>query len=262
MPITQLDCPECGAKLRSASGFEPGKKVRCPKCKEVVTVPEPEARVSKARPSPARDDEDEGDEDEAPRRKKKGNKKDAAGFFTPARIAIFGGLLAAVIAGVVVLVLVLKKGDSGGQAKKGDKPRDGAPRDGSPKDGAPGNGGIAFDKVLHPGLVNHAASRAAVTKLVGKWSGSQGNKSLEVEYRRDGTFRQTRRDGPSSFPNQGTWKMTQVGGNQGGTSVVERKSTVKLGDDRIQLILDPIGKPAGVITYKDGAEEWEMRKAP
>jgi hypothetical protein len=300
VPITQLDCPECGAKLRSATGFEPGKKIRCPKCKEVVTVPGPEARVSKARPAPARDEDDEDDrpaarrkaaavkpsrprrdeddeddedrdddEDEAPRRRKKGKKKEAAGFFTPGRIAIYGGLLAAVIAGVIVLVIVLKKGDgdSGGQARKDDKPRDGAPRDGSPrdggpKDGAPGDGGIAFDKVLHPGLVSHDGARAAVTKLVGKWSGSKGAKSIEVTYRGDGTFKQVITDKGQTFPFEGTWKLTAVGGNQGGTSRIDRKAAIGGGGDSIQAILDPIGKPAGTITHKDEFDDWALTKAP
>jgi hypothetical protein len=284
-----MNCPECDALLRSASGFEPGKKVRCPKCKEVITVPEAASRVktkptrpaepddddedrparkkAAARPERSRrdeDDEDDEDEDDRPRRKGKKGKKEAAGFFTPTRLALLIGGVLVVVGGVVTLILVLNKGEEkpkDGGSKDG-VVKDGPRKDGPQKDGAPGDGGIAFDKVLHPGLVNHAASREAVKKLVGAWRGNKGNKSIEVVYRGDGTFKQVIRDGGQMSPFEGTWKLTQVGGNQGGTSRIERKAAIGGGGDAIQLVLEPIGKPSGTITHKDDFDDWVLTKAP
>jgi len=39
MAIAKIDCPECGATLKPAKPLTPGKKVRCPKCDNVFTVP-------------------------------------------------------------------------------------------------------------------------------------------------------------------------------------------------------------------------------
>lgn len=43
MPATKLTCPECDATLNPSKPPAPGKKVRCPRCKEIFVVPEPDA---------------------------------------------------------------------------------------------------------------------------------------------------------------------------------------------------------------------------
>jgi hypothetical protein len=59
MAVAKVECPECGKELKPAKPLTPGKKVRCPKCNAVFTVPgtpedEAPARqeaISKAAPS-------------------------------------------------------------------------------------------------------------------------------------------------------------------------------------------------------------------
>lgn len=59
MSLNRTTCPECGAGLKSAAGFNPGQQVRCPKCSTAFAVPEPEPEF-------------EAVEDEAPAPKRKG----------------------------------------------------------------------------------------------------------------------------------------------------------------------------------------------
>lgn len=86
MALTRISCPECGAALKSPTGFTPGQTVCCPKCETYFSVEEPadggeEEKPKKGKPAPAKaaakkpvkaavsDDEDE--EDEKPKKKKK-----------------------------------------------------------------------------------------------------------------------------------------------------------------------------------------------
>jgi phage FluMu protein Com len=39
MAVAKVECPECGKVLKPAKPLTPGKKVRCPKCNAVFTVP-------------------------------------------------------------------------------------------------------------------------------------------------------------------------------------------------------------------------------
>jgi hypothetical protein len=86
MDYRDVLCQECGAVLRLESDLEPGKRIRCPRCKQVFAVPEEEARVTSAsRPfraeerdqspppsrRPRRDEDDYDDRPRRPRRKKK-----------------------------------------------------------------------------------------------------------------------------------------------------------------------------------------------
>ena len=94
MRVNQIDCPKCGASLKSAAGVPVGKSLACPKCRHKFTVQVPDDAdviddadvVDDDRPSPrkkgpppppaarrrstARDDDDEDDDDE-PRPKKR-----------------------------------------------------------------------------------------------------------------------------------------------------------------------------------------------
>ncbi len=87
MALNRIACPECGAGLKSSSGFNPGQTVCCPKCETYFEVEEPadeaEAEEPKKANKPAKatasagkkplraaSDDDDSD-DEKPRKKKK-----------------------------------------------------------------------------------------------------------------------------------------------------------------------------------------------
>ena len=59
MTLKHITCPECGAGLKSASGFNPGQTATCPKCETDFEVTGP----GEGRPP--------DDEDYAPKKKKK-----------------------------------------------------------------------------------------------------------------------------------------------------------------------------------------------
>lgn len=124
---SEFVCPKCEATLRTAKPLAPGKRVKCPHCSEVVTVPEKEMAVraaGKAAPAPAappkekskrpraddeederparkrardddEEDEDAEEEDERPKAKKKKKAKSGGGK----------GLMIGLIIGGVVLLL-------------------------------------------------------------------------------------------------------------------------------------------------------------
>ena len=59
MAVAKVECPECGVVLKPTKPLTPGKKVRCPKCSHVFTVPGaeeeaplPNAAVRKAEDAP------------------------------------------------------------------------------------------------------------------------------------------------------------------------------------------------------------------
>ncbi|MFM8273780.1 MAG: hypothetical protein ACKODX_15825 [Gemmata sp.] len=112
MPLLKLKCPECMAGLKSATGFQVGQTVCCPKCETYFPVEAPEdeegtgdpdeTKVSKAKPAaPAKktmkaavvDD----DEDEKPKKKKKKRtpEADEGGSYknSPVRFIILGVLV-------------------------------------------------------------------------------------------------------------------------------------------------------------------------
>ena len=78
MPIAKATCPECGAKLSSADGFDIGEEVECPKCERSFKVrapklaPAPVKVAPKAvKPQVIDDEDDEEEEEEKPRPKSK-----------------------------------------------------------------------------------------------------------------------------------------------------------------------------------------------
>jgi len=100
VPITRIECPECGAGLKSPSGFEEGQAVECPKCETSFTVEEPR-KVAKAA---SRLDDD----DDRPRKKKRrGDESERSYKSSPMRFAILGVLVVVMI--VLGVMLVLKK---------------------------------------------------------------------------------------------------------------------------------------------------------
>ena len=121
MPIS-LTCPSCERGLKVKDELA-GRKIKCPKCSEVIAVPANEAIAAgkpkpKVRPSEDDDDDrprskkverDEGDEEEEedrPRKKKK-KKKKGAGVL---RYVIGGVVLAALV--VVLVVILMNKNNA------------------------------------------------------------------------------------------------------------------------------------------------------
>lgn len=104
MAINRISCPECGAGLKSASGFKVGQTVSCPKCEIHFVVEDPEEEEDETPKKPARpgpkgpppglsktaplgkkkpvkaateeDEDDEEEEEEKPKKKKKKKKRD------------------------------------------------------------------------------------------------------------------------------------------------------------------------------------------
>jgi hypothetical protein len=160
MPATRLTCPACSATLKLGQPVAAGKRIRCPKCKEVITVPEegqaaaaseadevapppraPSARsqpgeaVKEKRPSqgkaaalarPADDEEPEEDEENhaAPKRLKSGGKpKQKARKPSLNPWVLWGSIGGGVtVVGLLVLVLVLTGAFGKGGPTGGSRP--------------------------------------------------------------------------------------------------------------------------------------------
>lgn len=103
MSLAKVSCPECGASLKSADGFEVGEDVTCPKCDTAFAVPKPKAKAVLV--------EDEGEPAEKPKKKKqKAALADEPRSYknSPLRYAILGVLVVVMI--VLGVLLYLKKG--------------------------------------------------------------------------------------------------------------------------------------------------------
>ena len=138
MPLNRIECPSCGAGLKSTAGFAVGQKIRCPKCQVPFAVEEPADAADDVAPPPppkpaarppaapakkpvkavAAVADDNDDEDDRPRKKKRParddedddrpRKKKKGGYKTsPVRFLILGVLLVAL--GVLGYMLYDKK---------------------------------------------------------------------------------------------------------------------------------------------------------
>lgn len=121
---TVVQCTNCGKKLKMVKPT-PGKKLRCPACKEPFVLKGGPARKKKKRPAPPPvDDFDDfgdefGDDDgyseaPAPRKKKKSSKKKAAASSGKSKAPLFigVGVLGVALAGTLVYFL-MPGGDDG-----------------------------------------------------------------------------------------------------------------------------------------------------
>lgn len=126
MVITRVECPSCGAVLRSTSpqGFVPSTPVSCPKCKQwfAATAPAPPSsspsrRVrdedgppSRKRTRPRRDDDDD-DYDDRPRKKsRKGKKKKTKDVVESYKMSPVRAIVIAVLIAVLgIMAFMLKK---------------------------------------------------------------------------------------------------------------------------------------------------------
>jgi uncharacterized Zn finger protein (UPF0148 family) len=76
--LTKIECPECGAGLKSSEGFSAGEEVECPKCEASFTVEEPDAEAGDAVPK---------------KKKKKKADKEKTYKNSPMRFAVLGVLV-------------------------------------------------------------------------------------------------------------------------------------------------------------------------
>lgn len=143
MPIS-LSCPSCDRGLKVKDELA-GRKIRCPKCSKVITVPaDEEEPVAKSRLSEDEDerprpkqavrqrDEDEEEEDERPRKKKKKKKKG------PGLVRyVVGGVVLAALLVVLVVVLIVKNRPEPVVAEKKKAPEPVAEEPEAPQDPKP-----------------------------------------------------------------------------------------------------------------------------
>lgn len=144
MALTRVVCPSCQAGLKSAAGFRPGQKLRCPKCQNSFEVPDeepeetpvespkkkpvaavidddeeerPKAKKPKKVAVVEEDDDDEEEEEKDRPRKKKKKKKKGGYKNSPIRFVILGVLL--VVLGVMGCLLYQKKQNESTTANTG-----------------------------------------------------------------------------------------------------------------------------------------------
>jgi mono/diheme cytochrome c family protein len=116
MQIRKLSCPSCDVTLRVAATIPAGKRIKCPKCAEVFTVPDDEDDEAPApvaerprRPARPRDEDEDEERDEEreerppPRkRRKKKKKQTASNLPLILGLSVFGVLILS--AGVLLAV--------------------------------------------------------------------------------------------------------------------------------------------------------------
>jgi hypothetical protein len=92
--LNRIACPECGAGLKSASGFTPGQTVCCPKCETYFAVEDAAAEPSEpaAGKKPVRATSDD-DYDDTPKGKKKRRDEEWSYRNSPARYAVLAVLV-------------------------------------------------------------------------------------------------------------------------------------------------------------------------
>lgn len=133
MALTRVICPECGAGVKSRSGFAVGETVTCPKCEAEFAVEEPEE--ADAVPSRAADDR--------PRRKRRrdDDEDDDGGRSyknSPLRYAVLGVLVIVMVVLGVMLYLKKKRERDQEQANAAAANADAAPADPNPRRGPVG----------------------------------------------------------------------------------------------------------------------------
>jgi phage FluMu protein Com len=88
MSDSRCTCPACDAVLKLAGGFHAGKKIKCPKCNTVFSLPEPvEAQVREGGPTVRRNPDAFDDEPERRSRRRR-RKRPAPSGMKPAVLAL------------------------------------------------------------------------------------------------------------------------------------------------------------------------------
>lgn len=173
MAVMRIECPECGAGLKSPTGFAAGQTVSCPKCETSFTVEAPAyeevddeaAPLKKPVKAVASRVDDDDDDDEKPRKKKKkkshddDDDEDGGGKSyknSPLRFIVLG-VLVLIMIGLGIALYVKKMGER----EEAKAPNEDPPATGQPGGGGnfpPGGGGNfqppPFKDVAGPGIVN------------------------------------------------------------------------------------------------------------
>jgi uncharacterized Zn finger protein (UPF0148 family) len=243
--LNRVACPECGAGLKSPTGFNVGQTVCCPKCESYFVVEKPEesdGEVGKKKPLKASSSRDDDDDYDQPKKKRKNRDEDVSSYKnSPIRYIILGVLIIAMC--VLGYMLYEKKQREGRDTADsgGDHPQPVIPP--PPTIGIPPppklGGGVGLPKLPNPRLPNPklpnpspptgggglpgipglsssgtvlppAETFALVTKfkkqIVGSWKADLGDgKSSTIEYLADGTFTDTLDVGGKPTTVKGTW---------------------------------------------------------
>jgi predicted Zn finger-like uncharacterized protein len=178
MPL-KTECPECQAKLNLSENLE-GKKIRCPKCKEVFRVPSSddfeEAPVRKAKRKPSRPEDE--DERQSPRERKAKQGSPAVLIGVIAGVILLGG-------GAVAAWLLLRDKDPEPIAQNPfpqnpkNKPpfQQQKPKPGSPQIDPPGEAKEVHSSKPGSNIASLAFTRNSKTLAIG---GIAGNQALLV----------------------------------------------------------------------------------
>ena len=146
--MMRIECPECGAGLKSPTGFAAGQTVSCPKCETSFTVEAPayeevdeEAAPSKkpVKAVASRVDVDD-DDDEKPRKKKKKKSRDDEDDEEGGGKSYKNSPLRFIVLGVLVLIMI-GLGIALYMKKMGEREEAKAPNEDAPATGQPGGGG-------------------------------------------------------------------------------------------------------------------------
>ncbi|HSQ58258.1 MAG TPA: hypothetical protein VLM40_21210 [Gemmata sp.] len=116
MAITRVACPECGAGLKSPTGFKVGQNVCCPKCETYFEVEDPadeEPATGKKRVQAAVADDEEFDPPTKKKKKKPRDDEDSERSYknSPIRYVILG-VLVCVMIGLGVMLYLKKRDES------------------------------------------------------------------------------------------------------------------------------------------------------
>ncbi len=205
MALNRIACPECGAGLRSSTGFRPGQTASCPKCETNFTVEEPTGAALSI-----------DDEDDQPGMKKRRD-DDWAYKNSWMRYAVLGALLA--VLGVLGYMLYDKKMKEGKETTQEDPDvqRPMNPRIVGQPDprlqpalvaGQPGPAG----KAPNPGPTTKPFTpEDAKALLVGNWEAKTKDDVRSVAYDADGTFSYAvEKEGEPKKVIRGQWKLTRI----------------------------------------------------
>jgi len=231
MALTRIACPDCGAALKSPSGFTVGKNVCCPKCETHFTVEDPVEEEVEAEDTPRKkrvqtvvDDEDDDDDDQPKKKKKKKKKKANQSYKNSAiRYAIFGVLVTTML--VLGVFLIFKKKPEANEQARADESSPPADKQKSPSPSLPRvNQGDQSPKMQkqfweptegppdEPAM-NEPAAKKFREMLIGKWRMEFENKdkkpdSATIEYKSNGLYVAVLHDREENRQESmtGTWK--------------------------------------------------------
>jgi uncharacterized Zn finger protein (UPF0148 family) len=286
--LLKIKCPECGAGLKSPTGFTVGQTVPCPKCETYFSVEEPDEALTGKKPVKAAVADDDEDYDAPKKKKKRQDDDEPAGRSyrnSPLRYAVLGVLL--VILGVLVVLFIQKKQREREEAKANDttKPEQATPPQqflplpgnpspagvGGPKGPNPKlpnpkgpnakgpNGGVPVDPLgglLGGGFITEQEQQKLKAKytaaLVGTWKADLGNGvAEELTYTAGGTYTATR-TGSAPASESGKYVVTAVAGSK----TLRLDLTTAAGTRKIVVVFDddeiehPSLQPGVVGTFR------------